>query len=75
MTFCGRCAPPLAVWRGEVFTGSLRWSSMGDYDRVMPSPASRFGIVCALGAAVLFGASTPLAKLPVGAVLAATRLK
>ena len=48
---------------------------MGDYDRVMPSPASRFGIVCALGAAVLFGASTPLAKLPVGAVLAATRLK
>ena len=33
----------------------------------MPSPASRSGIVSALGAAALFGASTPLAKLLVGA--------
>ena len=34
----------------------------------MLTPASRSGIVSALGAAALFGASTPLAKLLVGAV-------
>ena len=41
---------------------------MGGYNRGMPSPAFRSGIVSALGAAALFGASTPLAKLLVGAV-------
>lgn len=38
------------------------------YNRRMSSSLSRAGIVSALGAAALFGASTPLAKLLVGAV-------